>query len=528
MDDAALRAWITRLLDDGAALWAGLLALGVPLAIAAALGTGLVLLVFGLVLRGRRKRMAALQVAYDDALRRAEAAETLAHMRASETAALEGRQAEAEARLRAATEIERDLTARLAAQEARLDSAARRLDERRAEAASQDEAIARLRARLEAEQAAQRQLHARISGLTQELEGERVRWQEKVDLLTSVRDEMTAKFRDLADSALRVQGEAFSKANLEKLDATLTPLKEHVGHFEKELRAVHQETARDRERLKAEIAALSKRSEEVSQEAMSLTRALRGDHQKQGAWGEMILESILERSGLRAGEEFETQAARTGTDGARLRPDVVVRIPGEKTLVIDSKVSLNDYAAAVNAEDPAEVILHRKRHVAALRAHIAGLSAKGYHLAEGSSVDYVIMFVPIEGALSEALREDGGLTAFALERHITIATPTTLMMALRTVAHVWAVERRNRNAEAIADRAGRLYDKIAGFVENMEGVGKRLDQAQVAYGEAFNQLSRGRGNVLSQAETLRELGAKATKTLAVEFDPEGPLPQIGD
>lgn len=528
MNDLPLEAWIARLLDEGAALWTGLLALGAPLGVFAALLAGLVLLAFGLVLRGQRKRMAALQAAHDDALRRAEAAETQGAARAAEGAALGARLADAEARLRAATEIERDLTARLAAQEARLDSATRRLDERRAETAAQDDAIARLRARLEAEQAAQRQLHARISGLTQELDGERVRWQEKVDLLTGVRDEMSAKFRDLADSALRVQGEAFSKANLEKLDATLTPLKEHVGHFEKELRAVHQETARDRERLKAEIAALSKRSEEVSQEAMSLTRALRGDHQKQGAWGEMILESILERSGLRAGEEFETQAARAGPDGARLRPDVVVRIPGEKSLVIDSKVSLNDYSAAVNAEDPADAVVHRKRHVAALRAHIAGLSAKGYHLAEGSSVDYVIMFVPIEGALSEALREDGGLTAFALARHITIATPTTLMMALRTVAHVWAVERRNRNAEAIADRAGRLYDKIAGFVENMEGVGRRLDQAQSAYGEAFNQLSRGRGNVLSQAETLRELGAKATKALSVDFDAEAPLPRIGD
>lgn len=528
MIDVPLDAWIARLLDKALALWAGLLALGPPLLVATVLVAGLVVLGFGLILRRRRRRAAALQAAVEAALSRATAAEALVQSHEGDIATLTARQSDAEARLRAAAETERDLTARLAAHEARLESAARRLDERRTEAAAADDTITRLRARFEAEQAAQRQLHARISGLSQELEGERVRWEEKVQLLTNVRDEMSARFRDLADSALRVQGEAFSKANLEKLDATLTPLKEHVGHFEKELRAVHQETARDRERLKAEIAALSKRSEEVSNEAMSLTRALRGDHQKQGAWGEMILESILERSGLRAGEEFETQAARTGTDGARLRPDVVVRIPGEKTLVIDSKVSLNAYAAAVNAEDPAEVIIHRKRHVAALRAHIAGLSAKGYHLAEGSSVDYVIMFVPIEGALSEALREDGSLTTFALDRHITIATPTTLMMALRTVAHVWAVERRNRNAEAIADRAGRLYDKIAGFVENMEGVGKRLDQAQAAYGEAFNQLSRGRGNVLSQAETLRELGARATKTLAVDFDVEAAVPGIED
>ena len=190
----------------------------------------------------------------------------------------------------------------------------------------------------------------------------------------------------------------------------------------------------------------------------------------------MILESILERSGLREGEEYETQAHRTGADGERLRPDVVIRIPGNKTLVIDSKVSLSAYSEAVNTPDPVLSSLARKRHVVSLRSHINALSAKGYQIAEGSTVDYVIMFVPIEGALSEALREDGSITEYALERHITIATPTTLMMALRTVSHVWAVERRNSNAELIAKRAGLLYDKMAGFVINMEKVGKGLGQ----------------------------------------------------
>jgi len=517
---------MNELVAEITALADALHALGQPFYIAAALVFAVLTLLVALMLRARRRQIVALHAALDAATRQAEAAETLAQAQAHENAALAARLNKAEADIRAATETERQQTAHLAALDARLDAAAHRLTERHTEAEGRDATIANLRARLEAEQEAHRQLDARVSALKQELDGERTRTQEKVQLLTAVRDEMSARFRDLADNALRVQGEAFSKSNIEKLNATLTPLKEHVGHFEKELRAVHQETTKDRERLKAEIAALSKRSEEVSHEAMALTRALRGDHQKQGAWGEMILETILERSGLRAGEEFEVQANRTGADGERLRPDVVVRIPGGKTLVIDSKVSLNDYSAAVNSDDPAEVILHRKRHVTALRAHITGLAAKGYHRAEDSTVDYVIMFVPIEGALSEALREDGGLTAFALDRHITIATPTTLMMALRTVAHVWAVERRNTNAEAIAERAGRLYDKIAGFLENMENVGRRLDQAQAAYGEAFGQLSRGRGNVLAQVETLKDLGAKTTKSLGKDFDPDPPVPRI--
>ena len=341
---------------------------------------------------------------------------------------------------------------------------------------------------------------------------------EKIEMLTKVRREMEMQFKELAENALKAQGESFSKANIEKLEATLTPLKEHVGHFEKELRQVHEETVKDRERLKTEISQLSRRSEAISQEAISLTKALKGDTQIQGAWGEMVLENILERSGLRNGEEYETQAHRIGVNGERLRPDVVVRIPGGKSLVIDSKVSLLAYNEAVNADTDVEALASRKRHLASIKNHINSLSAKGYQTAENSTVDYVILFVPIEGALSEALREDPTLTEHALERNITIATPTTLMMALKTIANVWAVDRRNQNAELIANRAGKLYDKVYGFVQNMERVGERLDQAQDSYIQAFSQLSKGKGNVISQVESLKNLGAKTSKKINTEFD----------
>ncbi|MCC5988031.1 MAG: DNA recombination protein RmuC [Pararhodobacter sp.] len=405
------------------------------------------------------------------------------------------------------------------------------MDEKKAEAEGLQGRIRELGASLEARAEEQQRQGSLISRLQAELKAQQEAAAEKIEILSKVRADMEAKFHELARQALKVQGEEFSKANLEKLHAALTPLKEHVGHFERELKAVHKATVDDRAALKAEIQQLSKRSEEVSKEALALTRALKSDQQKQGAWGEMILESILERSGLREGEEYETQAHRTAEDGVRLRPDVVVRIPGGKTLIIDSKVSLVAYSEAVNAEGDTDAAAARKRHVISLRGHITALAEKGYHAAEDSSVDYVILFVPIEGALSEALREDGTLTEFALERHITIATPTTLMMALRTVAHVWAVERRNRNAEEIARRAGLLYDKVAGFVGNMEDVGRRLNQAQGAYDNAFGQLSRGRGNLLSQVETLKTLGAKTTKRLGVDFEdapevteePEKPL-----
>ena len=341
---------------------------------------------------------------------------------------------------------------------------------------------------------------------------------EKIEMLTKVRREMEIQFKELAENALKAQGESFSKANIEKLEATLTPLKEHVGHFEKELRQVHEETVKDRERLKTEISQLSRRSEAISQEAISLTKALKGDTQIQGAWGEMVLENILERSGLRNGEEYETQAHRIGANGERLRPDVIVRIPGGKSLVIDSKVSLLAYNEAVNAATDVDALASRKRHLTSIKNHINSLSAKGYQTAENSTVDYVILFVPIEGALSEALREDPALTEHALERNITIATPTTLMMALKTIANVWAVDRRNQNAELIANRAGKLYDKVYGFVQNMERVGERLEQAQDSYTQAFSQLSKGKGNVISQVESLKNLGAKTSKKINTEFN----------
>ncbi|MGR3494759.1 DNA recombination protein RmuC [Citreimonas sp.] len=343
---------------------------------------------------------------------------------------------------------------------------------------------------------------------------------EKIALLTQMREEMATRFRELSRETLRSQGEEIAKSNMERLKATLSPLHEHVGHFEKALKAMHESSQKERTELKLEITSLTKKTEQISADALALTRALKSDQQKQGAWGEMVLEKILEGSGLREGEEYELQAHRSSDTGGRLRPDVVVNIPGGKTLVIDSKVSLVAYTDLVNAEDDDVAAAAARRHLVSLRGHIDTLASKTYHAAEAHSVDYTILFVPIEGAFSEALRLDGTLTTYALERHVTIATPTTLMMALKTVAHVWAAERRNRNAEAIADRAGKLYDKVSGFVSNMEEMGQRLGQAQDAYGRAFDQLSRGRGNVLGQIDQLRALGARTSKTLKADFDAE--------
>ncbi|MCJ8138812.1 DNA recombination protein RmuC [Falsirhodobacter halotolerans] len=376
---------------------------------------------------------------------------------------------------------------------------------------------ARHRATLEAFETTRSQHHAaqvELSHLNTLLERERIAAQEKIELLSAVREDMEARFKQLATDSLRLNGEESGK----RLEAALAPLKQHVEHFQTELRNVHDGALKDRAALKTEIETLTRRSEQVSREAVNLTRALKGDKQRQGAWGEMILESLLERSGLRKGEEYHIQQSHTDHEGARFRPDVIVHMPDGKRLVIDSKVSLVDYETCINAEDEAEAALARTRHVRALRNHITTLADKDYTRMVDGSVDYVVMFIPIEGALSEALREVGDLTTMAFEKSVTIATPTTLMMALRTIANVWTVERRNRNAEAIADRAGRLYEKVAGFVDDMEKVGRNLGAAQSSYNDAMGKLSSGRGNVLSQLETMKTLGARTQKTFRTDFD----------
>ena len=478
---------------------------------------------FGAEIEKLSARIVEIENELRSALSRADRSEGLAEERRTEIDRLNGDLSKLRLRIDVDQKDQQILKADISGLEAKGKGDIELIESRNQEIKAYREEINKLRGRVEQEVLGQQALKATISGLETQIHADRKASEEKISILISIREDMQLKFKQLADESLKSQGEAFSRLNIEKLEATLNPLKEHVGHFEKELREVHQETVKDRERLKAEINQLSKRSEEISTEAIALTRALKGDNKQQGAWGEMILENILERSGLREGEEYEAQAHRKGSEGERLRPDVVVKIPGNKSLVIDAKVSLSAYSDAVNTDDLALAAQARKRHVVSLRSHINLLSAKGYQTAEGSTVDYVIMFVPIEGALSEALREDGSITEYALERQITIATPTTLMMALRTVSHVWAVERRNNNAELIAKRAGLLYDKMAGFVVNMEKVGRGLGQANTAYDGAIGQLSRGPGNVLSQIGMLKSLGAKSSKPILLDFDIETEL-----
>lgn len=369
-------------------------------------------------------------------------------------------------------------------------------------------------------------LKAEIRALNERLIVEREQTAEKLDLLKDAKERLTQEFKLLAHGVLKEQSETFSKQNREQIGNILTPLKESLTSFQQGLTVAHTESTKERATLAEQIRRLTEESAKMTHETGNLTRALKGKTQTQGAWGEMILQTILERSGLREGDEFITQLSHSAEDGRRLRPDVIVNLPNGQKIILDSKVSLTAFEAYVNAETDLDRAAHLANHVQSLRSHIRDLSKKEYHQLDGASVDYVIMFVPIEGALAAALVDDPGLTAMAIDSNVTIATPTTLMIALRTVANVWQVERRNRNAEAIADRAGKLYEKFAGFLGDMGQLGDRLTNAQKSYSNAMNKLQSGPGNVVRQIEQLKELGARTSKSLSLASVDDTDLPAL--
>jgi DNA recombination protein RmuC len=297
------------------------------------------------------------------------------------------------------------------------------------------------------------------------------------------------------------------------MQALLAPLRENLGAFEAGLRAAQQASAVERATLGEQIRQLLQQGDRMTAETTNLTRALKGQVQTQGAWGEMILSSVLERSGLLKDQHYVLQASIADDEGKRFRPDATVKLPGAPMLVIDAKVSLVAFEAHINAETENDRIESLDAHVRSLHTHIGALASKDYHASVGSLLDYVILFIPIEGALAAALSADADLVGFAMDRGVALATPATLMIVLRTIANVWRVEHRNENAAFLAAEAGRLYDKFVAFVEDMEELGRRLGQAHTAYSAAMAKLSEGRGNLMARAEQLKRRGAKTAKSL---------------
>ena len=341
------------------------------------------------------------------------------------------------------------------------------------------------------------------------------RLDEQKEEMRNLQERFKDEFENLANKILEEKSKKFTEQNKEKLDQLLKPLGEKMEEFKKKVEETHKEDIEGRSSLKQHLEHLKEMNQQMAQEAKDLTRALKGDSKTQGSWGEVILQRILEKSGLTKGREYEIQENHRSEDGRNLYPDVVVYLPDEKRLVIDSKVSLKAYEQFSSAENEKERQQALKQHVSSLRSHVKGLSSKNYEqLYGGNSPDFVLMFVPIESAFGVALQQDSSLYYDAFDKNIVIVSPSTLLATLATIDSVWKQEYQNKNAQKIAERGGKLYDKFVLFVESLEEIGMRIRQSQESYDQAMNRLKTGRGDLIGQADKLRKLGANNSKKLS--------------
>jgi len=337
---------------------------------------------------------------------------------------------------------------------------------------------------------------------------------EKLALLEHNRDALKQEFENLANRIFDQKSEHFTQQTRTSLDTLLNPFRDQLQDFRKRVEDVYTTETRDRQALRSEIKSLQDLNRQITEEAANLTRALKGDKKIQGNWGELILERVLEKSGLRKGIEYETQGSYRDSENQLLRPDVVVNLPDSRNLVIDSKVSLLAYQKWVTEEDDSAREEALNNHVEAVRNHIRTLSDKDYSQLGGlHSPDFVFLFMPIEPAFVAAFQQDENLFSEAFERKIIVVTPTTLLATLRTIENIWRYERQSQNARLIAERAGAVYDKLRVFVEAMERLGVQLHTAQATYDSAMNTLTKGRGNLIAQANRFVELGVRVKKEL---------------
>ncbi|WP_099049127.1 DNA recombination protein RmuC [Pseudomonas citronellolis] len=419
--------------------------------------------------------------------------------------------------LGAQLEAEREAFQRLSGRHGELAGEAaalrREVDLGRAERERQQQAERSWQAEREGREEELRRLSAERAALAAELREQQEGHQQRLGDLQAARDELRAQFAELAGKIFEEREQRFAEASQQRLGQLLDPLKERIQAFEKRVEESYQQEARERFSLGKELERLQQLNLRLGEEATNLTRALKGQ-KTQGNWGELVLERVLEHAGLEKGREYETQVSLRAADGERFQPDVLIRLPGDKQVVVDAKVSLTAYQQFVASED--EVIRQQalKQHVLSLRNHVKGLSGKDYRRLEGlHSLDFVLLFMPVEAAFSVALQAEPNLFQEAFERNIVIVSPTTLLATLRVIDSLWRQERQTQNAREIAERAGALYDKFVLFVQDLDEMGSRLQQLDKAYAAARNKLCEGRGNLISRAEQIKLLGARASKSL---------------
>lgn len=329
-----------------------------------------------------------------------------------------------------------------------------------------------------------------------------------------LQEKFTKEFENLANRILEEKSNKFTEQNKENMKSILLPLQDKIHLFEKKVEDTHKESIDYHAALRQQILGLQVMNEQMSKETINLTKALKGDNKMQGNWGELVLERVLEKSGLEKGREYEVQQSFTNSDGLRVFPDVVINLPDGKKMIVDSKVSLVSYEKYVNEEDNPLRLVYLKEHVNSIKRHVDQLGEKNYHdLYQIESPDFVLLFIPIEPAFAIALNEDAFLYNKAFEKNIVIVTPSTLLATLRTIDSMWSNQKQQENAYEIARQAGALYDKFEGFVNDLVKIGKKMDEAKSEYGNAMNKLFDGKGNLINSVEKLKKMGAKAKKAL---------------
>ncbi|MEX1237864.1 MAG: DNA recombination protein RmuC, partial [Pseudomonadales bacterium] len=325
---------------------------------------------------------------------------------------------------------------------------------------------------------------------------------------------LNTEFKNLANEIFDAKQRTFREQSQTQLDGLLKPLNERIKDFEKRVEDTYNQESKERFSLIREVKSLQDLNARISKDAVNLTNALKGENKTQGTWGEVILERVLEKSGLTRGREYETQVSMTNDDGRKSQPDVVVHLPEEKDVIIDSKVSLVAYERYCACDEEAARADALKAHIQSVRQHIKQLSDKDYQKLESvRTLDFVLLFVPVEAAFGIAIQHDSELFSDAFDRNIMVVSPSTLLATLRMIHNIWRFEQQNKNAQEIARRAGALYDKFVNFVGDLEDIGAKLSSVQDAYDKAHNKLASGKGNLVSRAEGMRELGAKSSKSL---------------
>ena len=345
-------------------------------------------------------------------------------------------------------------------------------------------------------------------------------FESQLKLVQDAKQSLSQEFENLANRIFDEKQTKFSEQSKQALETSLSPLRRDLGDFRKQVSTAYDKENTDRNRLSGQISELQKQTLKISSDAANLANALKGDNKQQGNWGEFVLEKLLDDSGLTKGREYETQVALKDEEGNRRNPDVIIRLPEGKDIIIDAKASLTDYERYFHAEDEQSQQLCLKQHLNSLRSHIKGLNVKNYEQLENvNSLDFVLIFIPVESAFMLALDNDPDIMREAYDKSIILVSPSTLMVTLRTIKNLWRYADQNINAQQIAEKAGALYDLFVLHVEALEDIGKHLDKSKDAYETALKRLSSGRGNLIKRSEELRTLGAKTKKVLADKLLP---------